>query len=173
MSTLVIHPTDPSTDFLKQIYQGLDATIINENVSNSALIKALQEHDRIIMLGHGLPLGLLGHNRLFIGPQHVQFLRNKSNNVYIWCYASTFVTNYGLEGFASGMFISEVEEATYHEVIITQEAIDDSNNRFAKILNEHISKPKQEMFGYIQAEYGQLISTNDVAKYNWERLKLN
>jgi len=55
MKTLVIHPYDESTKFLSLIYEGKeDWTIITENASKRLIFESLKEHDRIIMLGHGL-----------------------------------------------------------------------------------------------------------------------
>ena len=58
--TLVIHPQDATTDFLKLIYQDKkDWTIINNcEISKEELKKAISKHDRIIMMGHGCPSGL-------------------------------------------------------------------------------------------------------------------
>ena len=77
MKTLIIHPDDRSTDFLKPIYSGLsNTTVLTENISQPALKEAIVEHDQIIMMGHGSPSGLfnvssIGHNFFTIGKEHV------------------------------------------------------------------------------------------------------
>ena len=59
MKTLVIHPEDRSTDFLKPIYEHVsDATIIHAGVSKTQIKQLITEHDRIMMMGHGSPSGL-------------------------------------------------------------------------------------------------------------------
>ena len=56
--TLVIHPKDKSTDFLKVIYAGRDDfTVITEGTKEE-VNTAIKEHDHIIMMGHGTPQGL-------------------------------------------------------------------------------------------------------------------
>ena len=59
MKTLIIHPNDRSTDFLKPIYAGIkNKTVLNKNVSENTLRQEIQTHDQILMMGHGSPSGL-------------------------------------------------------------------------------------------------------------------
>ena len=74
MKTLVIHPSDVTTDFLKVIYSDLDCTIINTNISHSKLKQLIKENDKIVMLGHGTEEGLLGFKRFVINSQLVYLL---------------------------------------------------------------------------------------------------
>lgn len=110
MKTLVIHPKDPTTDFLATIYAGKDWTLLTENPSTKRLKALIGSHDRIIMLGHGSPYGLIGHKRLIIDSTLVYLLRDKIT-VCIWCLADQFVNKYGLKGLHTGMIISEYDEA--------------------------------------------------------------
>jgi hypothetical protein len=51
MSTLIIHPEDPTTDFLKPIYAPIkNKTIITSGVSKSKLRELIKSHHRVIML---------------------------------------------------------------------------------------------------------------------------
>ena len=59
MKTLVIHPKDKTTDFLKSIYHGRGFTVITGGCTKEDVAKAIDEHDHIIMMGHGTPQGLL------------------------------------------------------------------------------------------------------------------
>jgi hypothetical protein len=60
MKTLVIHPKDKSTNFLKPIYSGRsDMTIMNSGTKEE-VTRQIHAHDHIIMCGHGTPQGLLG-----------------------------------------------------------------------------------------------------------------
>jgi TetR/AcrR family transcriptional repressor of nem operon len=110
MKTLVIHPKDVTTDFLKKVYDGKSWTVIDGTGPNREFIKAIKEHDRIIMLGHGNAYGLIGEAKMVISPKHVYLLREKIS-IAIWCFAGDFFLKYGLNGFATGTFISEFEEA--------------------------------------------------------------
>jgi hypothetical protein len=145
MKTLVIHPDDRSTDFLKPIYSGLsNTTVLTENISQPALKEAIAEHDQIIMMGHGSPSGLfnvssMGHNFFTIGKEHVELLRDKKN-IFIWCNADQFVKQHNLPGLFTGMFISEVAEASYCRVIAEQTQVDESNDLFAELMGKYLVK---------------------------------
>jgi hypothetical protein len=130
MKTLVIHPQDPTTDFLKEIYRDKGYTVINHDPKGKELIQAIKSHGRIMMMGHGVPMGLIGHGRLIINSKHVYLLREKLC-VGIWCNADQFFNKYKLRGFFTGMFISEVMEAAHYGISITQEKVTYSNEYFA------------------------------------------
>ena len=60
MTNLIIHPKDHTTSFISQIYSPLkNKTVIDGGVTQSELRKLIEIHNRIIMLGHGCPYGLL------------------------------------------------------------------------------------------------------------------
>ena len=116
MKTLIIHPDDRSTDFLRPIYSGIKgATVLTKNVSKYRLEKEIKSHDQILMLGHGSPYGLLnlagiGDGLYAVGEKQVPLLRDK-RCIFIWCNADVFVKRYRLKGLYTGMFISEIKEA--------------------------------------------------------------
>ena len=118
MKTLIIHPNDRSTDFLKPIYQSvIDATVITGGVSKDELYKLIESHNRVMMMGHGSPWGLFScgkfntNDSYIIDNGTVHLLLQKKNSIFIWCNADKFVNRHELKGFYSGMFISEVGEA--------------------------------------------------------------
>ena len=58
MKTLLIHPADPTTDFIKDFYaDNIDWTIVNDLPSKSKLKKLVKSHDTIIVIGHGTDNG--------------------------------------------------------------------------------------------------------------------
>lgn len=169
MKTLVIHPADKSTDFLSHIYKDKNFTIITENIGNSKKRKLLKEHDRIIMLGHGTKDGLFGHNKFMIDSNDVATLREKEI-VAIWCNADEFVKKYGLKGFYSGMFISEIDEAYYEGVYgLSFDEIEKSNNAFAKILGKHLDE--EHILIKVKTEYQKIDSL--VVGFNSQKLYKN
>ncbi len=140
MKTLVIHPSDRSTDFLSEIYGGTDWTIISEDKSSSQIKKLIKSHDRIIMMGHGDENGLFGHGRYVITSKNVYNLRGKSC-VYIWCNADVFVRKYNLTGFYTGMIISERDEAMMYSMYsATDEMIEQSNSLFANSIWKFVNQ---------------------------------
>lgn len=182
MKTLIIHPQDGSTDFLKPIYETIpDKTVIRGESPAKMNIKELNEliksHDRIMMMGHGCPSGLFSFGLfknakgLVINKDTVELLKEKTNNVYIWCNADMFVKHYNLKGFYSGMFISEVGEAWGCNVRNqTHKEVDESNNKFSEILSKYINEDSESIRKKVTEEYGLLGETNLVARYNNERL---
>ena len=177
MKTLIIHPDDRSTDFLKPIYQNIPSTtVITKNVSQNKLKTAIKEYDQIIMLGHGSPFGLfnmssIGHSLFAIGREHIDLLRDKKN-IFIWCNADQFVRSHNLPGLSTGMFISEVDEASYCKVITEQSQVDASNNLFAEVLGNSLIKYNYNydlIYNAVKDNYGVLYENNPVAEYNLDR----
>ena len=58
-STLIIHPKDESTSFLKQIYTNKNVSVVTGEVTKTTLQNMILGYDRIIMMGHGSSDGLL------------------------------------------------------------------------------------------------------------------
>lgn len=167
MKTLVIHPIDVTTGFLEEIYQGKDYTVIDHNIGKKELKTAIKEHDRIIMLGHGDGMGLFGYDRYIIDSTLVYLLREKIC-ICIWCYAQDFVERYNLNGFYTGMFISDGMEAIIECVDATDHEINESNQLFAKVIGESLDS--ENIITDIILNYNV---DSDVAKYNRSRLFLN
>ena len=156
MSTLVLHPADESTDFLMPAYLNLpECRVIRDfsNLTDSAIKDAVRECDRVLMFGHGDETGLYDryHGRYVIHAGMAAGLKKK-DCVFIWCNANIFRDKHDLEGFATGMFISEIEEAYDCGIPATIRQIEESNALFSRILGEtmisgNIEKTLEE--GYI------------------------
>ena len=171
MKTLVIHPNDPTTDFLKKIYEGKDYTVFDcYNYINDDLINAIINHDRIIMCGHGSSDGLfdVDNGGFIIDNSIVPYLQTKEC-ICIWCNADVFVEDYGLTGLYTGMFISEVEEAYLFQINESMNDIDFSNNVFSGLLGTIIDKYElSEVFDILKKCYYD--KENDVMIFNNERI---
>lgn len=178
MKTLIIHPADPSTSFLDIVYKSVqDKTLITGDVSKTDIIKMMHEHDRVMMMGHGSPAGLFSVRQFkncgayIIDQTMVPYLRDKLDSVYIWCNADKFVDVFGLKGFYSGMFISEVGEANYCGLPgMSQEIVDESNYGFVNIIAKYINENKELIHENVKREYGLIANSNPVALYNNNRL---
>jgi hypothetical protein len=178
-STLVIHPDDRSTDFLKYIYQDLpNTTVVTGGKNQDEIINMIQTHDRIVMLGHGTPQGLMSvgqfPNRGYVINSEVAPYLTNTENIFVWCYASDFVSRYNLGGFSSGMFISEVSEADYLDVNATQADVDISNMLFAYTLGKALlsNDDLNTVMGKVKTAYFTMTAINEVARYNNGRLRL-
>jgi len=142
MKTLVIHPFDPSTEFLREIYANINATVMRMlPLEHSELRVLMRSHDRIIGLGHGSPYGLFNvsnHRYSYaIGVDDFDLLTGK-DNIYIWCNADQYVRRGNLKGFSSGMFISEVSEARMFGFKAPKTQIEVSNYAFAVTLGRNL-----------------------------------
>lgn len=180
MKTLIVHPEDKTTRFLTVIYANLkDKTVVNGGVSKSELRELIESQDRVICLGHGSPYGLLSQHQfinagLYIIDETVaSVLKNKSNCLYIWCYADQFVEKNGLSGLCSGMFVSEIGEANYWRFQgIDQQIIDQSNERFSSIISKYIDEPIEFLYNKLLIEYQFLEGANPIAQFNLQRIQL-
>ena len=183
MKTLVIHPKDPTTDFLKPIYQALpDTTVVEGGVFKDEIIDLILQHDRVIMLGHGTPSGLLAVGRFpgnpppwnIIDYTMVSYLR-RTENIFIWCNADQFVKHHNLKGLYSGMFISEVEEAEYCGVKADQIQVDTSNYLFSYLLGAQllIDPDLRGAHQKVGSQYSILAESNKVVNYNSRRWFIN
>ena len=137
----------------------------------------IREHDRVMMMGHGSPGGLFSIGKFkncgayIIDQGMVPLLKQKDNSVFIWCNADKFVEVFGLKGFYSGMFISEVGEAYYCGLPGTeQDQVDESNYGFVNIIAKHINEDKELIHENVTKEYGLIAETNPIALYNNNRL---
>jgi hypothetical protein len=180
MKTLIIHPKDRSTDFLKPIYAGIpDQTVITGGTTRKELHELIRSHDRIIMMGHGYPGGLFSVGQfpapgVIVGPDEVEHLRGKEN-IFIWCNADQFVKGHKLKGFSTGMFISEVGEANYCGLPGTQQdEVNESNDTFAQFMSEALNEGlgARDLKETIKDRYGVLADINAVAAYNNYRIYL-
>lgn len=171
MKTLVIHPKDYSTDFLSAIYKNKEVELIDLKVSQGKLESAIRAHDRVIMLGHGDPMGMYGFGEYVIKKSTAFYLRQKPQSIYIWCYASDFMKKHALKGFGTGMFISEYEEAMLLCIKPDYVQIQHSNDFFAKTLNEILDKPVSKIYSDMKKIYTE--ENNQTITYNSDRLYLS
>ena len=176
MRTLVIHPDDRSTDFLKLIYKDIpNKTVITKGTIWEVDL-LIESHDRVLMLGHGTPSGLLSVGQFkggayVVDDQSAALLMEKKDCIFIWCYASDYVKRNKLSGFSSGMFISEVAEAHYCGIPNqTQEDVDIQCEYFCNLVGAVVDRPTKEIYKFVSKEYGEMIPYNKMADYNHKRL---
>jgi hypothetical protein len=178
MQTLIIHPEDKTTDFLCPIYNSIEnKLVIRGGATKTEVLKAVKSHNRIMMMGHGSPLGLFavgqfekeGMMSYIVDHTFIAALQNK-DNVFIWCHANKFVEQHKLTGFYSGMFISEVTEAAMYQFDVSQESIHFSNNTFSKLVSKYITESSDHIYSKVTNEYGGLANYNPIINYNNERL---
>lgn len=180
INTLVIHPRDPTTEFLRPTYADMDATVVRSSPGTHDLMELAERHDRIMMMGHGSGMGLfnvtpngtLGH--YLINGQFADVLKERDNSIMIWCNADRYVRYHGLRGFYTGMFISELGEA--HVCGIDDPKVwdvEESNDTFAELVGKFGEYSTPVIHAGVKREYGEIRHRNKVADYNHQRLYLN
>jgi hypothetical protein len=182
---LIIHPDDRTTDALCLIYENIPEdkkTVIRGGIDTFEVECLISSHGRVLLCGHGYPGGLLAMDKFdtadfcIINARHVPLLKDNPKNIYIWCFASSFVQQHGLKGFASGMFISEVSEAEWcglTDPIPSKEQVDLSFDTFCRILGKYMMSDllPEDLYRVVYDEYTQLAENCQVAKYNLDLLK--
>ena len=173
---LFVHIKDPSTDFLEVVYKDRPhSTIVRANVGVQAMNNLIECHDQVVMMGHGSSSGLFGPSgEYIIDHRNVNALAAKDNNVFIWCYASTFVHKYMLKGFSTSMFISEHAEAMWALPANAYDAADEhsiveSNYLFVSLVRKHLEQDVTDMSKCIIESYidENLVADNkNVLNYN-------
>lgn len=173
---LVIHiiSKDDTKDF-SGIYNNLDATVLI-NPSTSIARKAIvDERDIVVLIGHGTEHGLLNKNLngYFIDSSWVQILRNKTV-IGIWCYAGNFADRYGLRGFFTSNFISNVDELLecgFNNFENSDITIEYENIWFSNRLNYYLraNVPIQDWIIDLQNN----ASIMPFVQYNYEALLVN
>jgi hypothetical protein len=164
--TIVFHPDDPTTDFLDKIYEGKLYDVVNDPyVTDEEVRHLIHEHDRVICLGHGSPDGLFGMFGMLINDSHADILKDK-DVVAIWCHANQFMQKNGLKGFYTGMFISEVMEASLYGIGASHQQIQQSNRQFAVALGKYIDE--EEILPKVKSKYKK--KKDPVVAFNRERL---
>ena len=175
IKTLVVHPKDASTDFLKPIYEGISNKTVISKGNKLKVMDLIEAHDRILMMGHGSPNGLFAMSSFISGSAYIidnsiaPLLKNKTN-VFIWCNADKFVERNELKGFYSGMFVSEVGEANFCGLKTDQQEVNESNCSFSIALAKVIEESIDDMHKSVEELYSIVAQKNIVAQYNLERL---
>lgn len=182
MNTLVIHPQDVTTDCLSVIYENRDWDVVRDfEIKEKDLRELIKSHDRIIMLGHGTPQGLLaggyllGPNKGFTRFHHfiiqgnfVDILRGKET-FSIWCNSDQFFRKYNLPGLHTGMIISEVSEEYYclGRAWLDEEGMAKNMELFCGTFAKYVDLSPNEMREKVLGEY---IGDDPVTKFNRERI---
>lgn len=184
-TTLVIHPKDPSTDCLGVIYEGRDWTVIRDFTTPQTVVDdQISKHDRIILLGHGSPEGLLAgavvqswsgqkvfkrFSRYIISPAQTDLLKEKET-FSIWCCSDAFFKKYQAgKGLHTGMIISEVGEEVYclGKAYLDEKQMASNMELFCGAFAKHIDLPPEEMRRKVLEEY---VGDDPVTRFNRERI---
>lgn len=177
MKTLIIHPEDESTAFVKEVYKNIPYdTLIEKGLTKSEIIDQIVAHDKIIMIGHGSPEGMFSVGKFpatwgyVIDQQMVPYFREKKECLYMWCNADQFVKKHNLKGFYSGMFISELNETYFCGFDANQEQMDEANELFCETFQKYLTEDMHSAYTHVKRVYGQKAKENPIINYNSKRL---
>ena len=130
MATIIFsNMGDTDTAVLRNLWNGMpDVKVVEigkftKNARRIVDEAIAQETEMLVMCGHGTPEGLINPNftdfdRYLIDRRNKDLIRAKSI-VGIWCHARDFAERYGVRGFWSSMFISNLMEAHYNHIYNT------------------------------------------------------
>lgn len=188
MKTLIIHPNDTSTDFLKPIYMEIpNKKVITEVISREELLYEIENYDNVLIMGHGGNSGLFGLRLMddnIVDRSFLNVLKLKHSLVFIWCNADKFVIQNDFEHqnlLYTGMFISEPleiifldEEIQNSQIMDYDPMIEVSNFAFSKILGtlfkENGFQNLKHVYSELKRQYFEVAKNNEVAAYNCQRI---
>lgn len=171
---------DTDTAVLRYIWMGMPKVkvveITRDTVNSKQLVNEAieQEHDTLIMCGHGTPSGLM--NPGFKGGAYLidqsNYQKIKCNRIIaVWCHAKDFAETYGVKGFWSSMFISNSGEASANGIhSVSGKSITEQEILFCIRLNELI-KNYIPMKTWIETLKAQADYDNEVVKFNYDGLR--
>ena len=89
----------------------------------------------------------------------------------IWCNADQYMEWNELEGFYTGMFISDEGEAKMIGTADTDKwQVEESNYAFVSIVRRFLDQTPERLHAALMLEYGEMADRNAIAKYNLHRL---
>lgn len=179
--TLVIHCYDRTTTMLSQIYEGKGWDVVNDGcIADEELRELIRSHDRIVMLGHGTPGGLINVQAggSIINSSHADLLKDKKLFV-IWCKADEFFrrNNIGKGQFITGNIPSEVWECRAAgcgdiSAELMLENITYWSKLCADVVETALNGNPQAAVDYVRENYLERYGDHPVTHYNAERTQV-
>lgn len=177
MKTLIIHPEDESTAFVKDVYKDMPYdTLIEKDLTKGQIIDQIVSHDKIIMIGHGGPEGMFAIGKFpatwgyVIDESFVPYFKDKKECLYLWCNADKFVRKHKLKGFYSGMFISELSETYFCGVNANDEQMDEANKFFCQTFQTYLTEDMRNAYEKVKISYDLKAKSNPIIDYNSKRI---
>lgn len=172
---IVIHVDSmEDTAGLKKAYEGLENVTLLYNPTKEEVVGTLRRDDDplVMCLGHGTTSGLFNQDWFGYVVDHsmADLLRGRKM-IGIWCFASSFAERYGLHGYFTSMFISNINEAegfgfpdhTNADILNEAELFSEKINT---MLKEGV--PMEQWVGMLQAGCHK---EKDFVRYNYEGMR--
>lgn len=171
---IVIHVgTLPDSARLVACYEGLPNLTVLRDCRHGEFKRVLRERpdETVLILGHGDGRGLWNAdgNGYLLGSDDVYLLRGRKV-IGIWCYASEFADRYGLHGFFTSMFISNLGEACENGFYNTEE-VEITRELYLFCMRVHellrTETPLEDWVSYLQDRANICVS---FVRFNYEAL---
>ena len=145
MTIIYVNWHDDDTAILPLIWQNIpnanviEITAESENWEDAVDNAIANEYDTLILAGHGSIYGLLfpdyNYGTYVVHENNVHLIHAR-NVIFSFCYASTFLINNHIRGFATGMFISNEKEAYDNGILnYCQDEINLNSRQFQNEIN--------------------------------------
>ena len=179
MTVIYSNHGDVDTLLLARIWRGIEGVHVvevtpsTENYDELIADAITNEEDTLVICGHGTVAGLLHPTferfEYLIHSLNYQDIRAR-NVIGIWCHASDFAERHHVNGFFTGMFISNINEAYRYGIYGVNEAtIHESEvyfcDRLNRLLKENI--PLVEWNSRLRTQLNESHDVNDVDRYNY------
>lgn len=159
---------------LKKAYEGLEDVTLLYNPTKEEVVGVLRRDDDplVMCLGHGTTSGLFNRDWFGYVIDHTMadLLRSRKM-IGIWCFASSFAERYGLHGYFTSMFISNINEAEgFGFPDNTNADIFNEAELFSEKINTMLKEgvPMEQWVGMLQAGCHK---EKDYVKYNYEGMR--
>ena len=141
--------TLPDTNDFCVLFDRLDANILVNPTYEQVTELLSSSTNRLLICGHGNELGVFGEVNIVddhirwgdycIDRSNVELLRQREV-IGIWCFAGNFADRYGLHGFFTSMFISNVMEAADFGFTTDEETVRNENIFFSTAVRRLIDE---------------------------------
>lgn len=171
---------DTDTAVLKNLWNGMpDINIVEigkftKNARKLVDEAIAQETDTLIMCGHGTPEGLINPNftdfdRYLVDRNNKNLIKAKTI-VGIWCHAKQFAERYGVRGFWSSMFISNMMEARINWIFDTDDKTITHNEIMFCLFMNYLIRNKVDQEKWIDVLRQSADMNDPVVKFNYDGL---
>jgi len=162
----------PDMESFSGIFDHLQGNLL-VNPRRGQVVRMIREcsYRPLIVVGHGDEGGVYNasFNGYLFDSGMVQFLRELPCIIGCWCFAGNFADRYGLEGFFTSMFVSNVQESEFYTVPADEISIDRENRLFAERLNTLI-RENPIVEEWVPALQNQADISIPFVRYNYEAL---
>ena len=172
---IVIHiDSMEDTSCLKKAYEGLENVTLLYNPTREEVVGELQRNDDplVMCLGHGSSSGLFNRDWFgYVVDHNMADLLRGRKMIGIWCFASSFAERYGMHGYFTSMFVSNINEAEgFGFSDNTNDDIFNEAALFCETINTYL-KERLPMDQWIASLQAGCHKEKDYVRFNYEGMQ--